>query len=355
MKLTRAVVSRIEVLLAATQRRREVLDDKTIRDTIKRYVPEEQSFLSDGHLTFPPRDDDEHEIHVDLIQENLGHLRAVLATSQFAGDERFPSTPFTESIELQVCKLFNLNPTTTDTTSLEFKRACREWARATGELWTEHLQRLQGHAGPSEPSYLTASPVGAPVAPAEPAAAIRKPRGPRISSQLEPFLKDRNAGRPMRDNTADAYRQHVRPFVDVLGDLPVDEVSYATATKLRDTLLRLPKNRDKKKQYRDLTVKQMLRRDIPNSDKLQGRTVSEIIAALKTLFDWLKVKRLIEVNPFDGVIVATDSQSYASLSSADLTAVFTSNLYQPGTKPLASQWWLPLLSLHTGARSSELL
>ena len=72
------------------------------------------------------------------------------------------------------------------------------------------------------------------------------------------------------------------------------------------------------------------------------------MAALKTLFNWLKVKRLIEVNPFDGVIVATDSQSYASL-----TPVFTSELYQPGTKPLASQWWLPLLSLHTGARPSE--
>jgi len=99
----------------------------------------------------------------------------------------------------------------------------------------------------------------------------------------------------------------------------------------------------------------MLKLDIPDSEKLQGRTVAELMAALKTLFNWLKVKRLIEVNPFDGVIVATDSQSYASLTPADLTTVFTSELYQPGTKPLASQWWLPLLSLHTGARPSELL
>ncbi len=43
IKVARAVVSRIEVLLAATQRRREVLDDKTIRETIRRYVLEEQS------------------------------------------------------------------------------------------------------------------------------------------------------------------------------------------------------------------------------------------------------------------------------------------------------------------------
>ena len=159
----------------------------------------------------------------------------------------------------------------------------------------------------------------------------------------------------MRENTADAYRHHVRAFIDVLGDMPVDEVSYETATKLRDTLLKLPRNRNKKKAYRDLTVKQLLKLDIPDSDKLQGRTVGEIIAALKTLFNWLKVKRLIEINPFDGVMVAPDSQSYAILTPADLTKVFTSELYQPGTRPIASQWWLPLLALNTGARPSELL
>ena len=163
-------MSRIEVLLAATQRRREVLDDKTIRDTIRRYVLEEQSFLLDWHLTNPSRDDDEQFIHVDETLENIRSLQNCLATSQFAGDKRFPATPFTQSIELEVCKLFKLDPATTDTTSLEFKKA-----------------------------------------------------------------------------------------------------------------------------YRDLTVKQMLKLNIPDSEKLQGRTVGELIAALKTLFDWLEVKRLIEV------------------------------------------------------------
>ena len=128
----------------------------------------------------------------------------------------------------------------------------------------------------------------------------------------------------MSENTADAYRQHVRAFVDVLGDMPVDQVSYETATTLRDKLLKLPKNRNKKPEYRDLTVKKLLKLDIPDSDKLQGRTVSEIIAALKTMFNWLQVKRLVTVNPFDGVIVATVSRSYASFTPADLTAIFKS-------------------------------
>ncbi len=155
IKLARAVVSRIEVLLAAAYRRREALDDKTIKETIRRYVLEEQANLSEYHLTNPPKSDDEHEVHVDLVLENLGRLQAVLATSAFAGTERFPSTLFTENIELEVCKLFNLNPATTDTTTIEFKKACREWTRATGELWTDHLERLAGHVGPSEPSYLS--------------------------------------------------------------------------------------------------------------------------------------------------------------------------------------------------------
>ena len=173
---------------------------------------------------------------------------------------------------------------------------------------------------PSEVAYLSGVPV-APVVPVEAIATVKKPPSPRVSSQLEPFIADRNAGRPMRENTADAYRHHVRAFIDVLGDMPVDEVTYETATKLRDTLLKLPRNRNKKAGYRDLTVKQLLKLKVPDSEKWQGKTVSELMAALKTLFSWLKVKRLIEVNPFTGVIVATDSQSYASLTPTDLTTV----------------------------------
>ena len=159
IKLARAVVSRIEALLAATQRRREVLDDQTIKETIRRDVLEEQANLSDSQLTAPPKSDAEHEVHVGLVQENLSRLQAVLASSEFAGTEQFPSTMFTENIELEVCKLLKLNPATTDTSSIEFKKACREYTRASSELWTEHLQRLEGRAGASEPSYLSDVPV----------------------------------------------------------------------------------------------------------------------------------------------------------------------------------------------------
>ena len=160
-----------------------MLDDKTIQKTIRRYVLEEQANLAEYHLTDPPKSDAEHEVHVELVQENLGRLQAVLATSEFAGTDQFPSTTFTENIELEVCKLFKIDHATTDTTTIEFKKACREYTRASSELWTDHLQRLEGHIGPSEPSYLSSVPV-APVDPAAPVATVKKPRGPRISSQF---------------------------------------------------------------------------------------------------------------------------------------------------------------------------
>ena len=82
--------------------------------------------------------------------------------------------------------------------------------------------RTNGSNRTNDARYHTGNPA-APVAPAKPAATLKKPRRPRISSQLEPFIADRNAGRPMRENTADAYRYHVRSFIDVLGDMPVDD------------------------------------------------------------------------------------------------------------------------------------
>ena len=126
IKLARAVVSRIEVLLAHTHRRRDELDDKTIQETIRRYVREERANLADSHLTDPPRNDDEWEIHEDASAENASYLRVRLATSRFADTEHDPSTPWIDNIELEVCKLFGLDLATTDTTTLEFKKACRE-------------------------------------------------------------------------------------------------------------------------------------------------------------------------------------------------------------------------------------
>ena len=358
--MARAVVGRIDNLLDQLARGYVVLDDKRIRDTIRAYVEAARNELSDWHLHSPPRDSDEAEIHTGFMLDDLRGLQASLRSSNFSGSKGVKASiegaSFSGDIEAEVCKLFGLNPATEDTSDIQFKKACREWAAATSQLWVDHLKRLDGERTASDTDYLAATPPARPeVTPAV------LPKGPRIRDVLEDFLEDHTSGRPIRENTVEGYRQHVRAFTDVLGDMPVATVTYHDARRLRDTLLKLPKNRNKAAAYRDNTVAEILTMEIPEGKCLQGRTVSEIVAALRTLFKWLLDTRKITHNPFDGLRVATDSKSYTEYASENLNLIFNTPLYVPGSAYTAKKtttagyWWLPLLALHTGTRPSELV
>ncbi|HRP25453.1 MAG TPA: site-specific integrase, partial [Promineifilum sp.] len=71
---------------------------------------------------------------------------------------------------------------------------------------------------------------------------------------------------------------------------------------------------------------------------------------------WAKKKRLInddfaELFRYPGKI---EQNSYAAFDACDLKALFESESYKNGTFKTPSEYWLPILALHTGARLNEL-
>jgi integrase len=98
-------------------------------------------------------------------------------------------------------------------------------------------------------------------------------------------------------------------------------------------------------------------------NKVTPQTISKHLGFLRAAFQCASNDGLLDSNPFDGVRVIADEQemkekSRIPFSALELQAIFDSEVYKPGFSPRESLgvacYWLPLLSLHQGARLEEL-
>lgn len=183
-----------------------------------------------------------------------------------------------------------------------------------------------------------------------------------MSEWLEPFIAARIKSKNIRANTQENYRQHASAFLFVIGDIAVADVSVEHAEQFRDTLLRLPTHRNKRLAYIGLSADVLVDLEVPENERPPGRTVSEHLTSMSTIFGWLKKhRRVVPENPFEEVATPHESKSYSEFEPEDLTAIFSSDLYVPGSKyataaaTTAGHWWYLLTALFTGARPSELL
>ena len=177
--------------------------------------------------------------------------------------------------------------------------------------------------------------------------------------KLSVFFKDYtthkvNTGE-WKEGRVKEYTQAIELLLEVLPDKAVDLYSREEARHYRDTMLKLPTNRKKRKPYRNKSVKQLLRMNIPDADILAGKTINGQLSKISGFFKWVKdeYEDDLEINVFEGLSVSEkDSISYKPFTKSELKQLFNSDAYQSATKP--SKYWLPLLGLYTGGRIEEI-
>jgi len=190
--------------------------------------------------------------------------------------------------------------------------------------------------------------------------AVEPPRAPKVSELLEEFLADKKGNKSsITENTLENYRVTIRDFCEITGDKPVNTITYQDGTNYRNTLLKLPTHRTKKKIYKNKSIEQLTALSLPRESCMSSKTIEDHLSNLKGYFVWLKHTQRITNNPIEGVRIESTTNSYKEYTEDDLKRIFQSPLYTPdhsyrksyGTR---SHWWLIPLALHTGARISEL-
>jgi hypothetical protein len=153
----------------------------------------------------------------------------------------------------------------------------------------------------------------------------------------------------------------------IIGDkTPVHAVDYDACLRVRSMLARLPSNRTKL--YPDLSLEEAAKQGaIDKKPLLSPVTQQNYLAALRDILDLAAKKRLIPVNPAEGMRplkrdTVPDAEKRLPFSLDQIKTFFSSDFYAECAKhpvPYAYdkpgwRFWLPLISIFMGMRPNEI-
>jgi integrase len=157
------------------------------------------------------------------------------------------------------------------------------------------------------------------------------------------------------------FAQHVGPT------FPASKIDKKAVREWKQALAKFPIKAAEVRDFRGLTFKKIIAaNEHAKRQVLSETTINKYLSALGAFCQWLMQNGIIDSNPVDGMHLGKDRRSKVRpYTPEELTRIFASPLFtgclseaeehRPGNVRLADhRYWLPLLSLFTGARMNEL-
>jgi integrase len=182
-------------------------------------------------------------------------------------------------------------------------------------------------------------------------------QGPTVSQVVERLVehKKRDGEEEWTDKTEADYRAAYKLFIEIVGDLPINQVDRKLMVDYRQTLMKLPPNKNKSPRYKDKSIQEILAMDIKK--KMATETINRNLARLNVLFKYAENSVLIDKNPARELLLKKkrrDDQLRAVFDTEDLRELFYSKLYLKDQHRRSYSFWVPILGLYTGARIDEI-
>lgn len=163
------------------------------------------------------------------------------------------------------------------------------------------------------------------------------------------------------ENTAAEAETAVRRFVELHGDMPIQDIGKAHGREFRDAIAQIPKGLPAK--LRKLPIKQLMARDLSEYERRSATTINKTLTLLGAVLARAEQDGHFDQsgwrNPFDvGFQVnETEEENYEPFSASELNKLFESPVYAAGERPVRGRGetakWAPLVALLQGARRGE--
>jgi integrase len=181
----------------------------------------------------------------------------------------------------------------------------------------------------------------------------------RFSEVVCMILEENKLTEAKTIRTVQDYRSSNGLFIELMGDLYLDEIRGPTITDFLEKLKRWPRHRSKVSAYRDLSTEQILSMDIPIENRISVRNINKHIEWVSHTLSFAVQRDMIDKNYALGRKLPDKSgkrakDQRAAFTTEDLAALFHSKAYMEDKHKSTHAFWLPLLGLFTGARLGEL-
>lgn len=171
------------------------------------------------------------------------------------------------------------------------------------------------------------------------------PSAPRLETVWQDFVKWRKWNKRRADQNQRVF-DNLRFF---LGNVPVNRIEKSHIKKALESISMLPVRN--KKPYSKMTMKQLVRLDVPEEDLLSSKSVREHLKLAQGIFSSYLVREvdLLTNSPTEGVRWEVQNNRYASMTDAQVRKALRRSV----DKPDWFQWFLKL-AVYSGARRSEI-
>jgi integrase len=231
-----------------------------------------------------------------------------------------------------------------DEQSYSFKKLCREMLKAFVALNDIMERREVGDYSLEETVVATLPSVESVEESSEP-----------ISKVIEMYAGEQVLANRWTDKSKEEVLFSLAMLTEIIGDVPVKTIDHKVMRDFKQTLLKLPSNRNKISKYKDKTIKEILEMDIEKS--LSISTVNKVLDRVSSLFNWAVKNGYMDRNPASSMQLPQDKRDDEyrdAFTPDDLRKIFHSNAYLEDNHSREHYFWLPVLGLFTGARIEEL-
>lgn len=178
----------------------------------------------------------------------------------------------------------------------------------------------------------------------------------KLSQLLEDYLEDVRSNKGS-DRTVNLYRDQINMFIELVTDMKSDELTYDDVNYYKSSLTKIPKNRNKKKAYKNHSLRELVKMNTPDSDLLSESSHKIYSTNVKAFLNWAITRKYIVADTataLDKVFKTAQRFPYLPFNNEDLKKIFLSSAYMRGEHKTASHYWIPLIALYSGARANEI-
>ena len=201
------------------------------------------------------------------------------------------------------------------------------------------------------------NPIPEPSQPYEVQQSLSPHKSTNISIGIDKFVGEKS-------NITNKSVWEIRHTLDLLiqefGDISLGKLNREMCVKFKDDLQKLPKNRTKLPQYRDLDFHELVKLNVVEKDRISRTTVNNNLGYVSSFMKWCVINGYVDINFFEGMrlkklIRVRDERD--RFEEKELKQIFQKQNYIEFTeveKQKYEYYWCPLISLFSGMRLNEI-